>query len=43
MCERSICGVVLLYMKKTILHREKNDISVNNSTETLWCAVNING
>ena len=25
------------------MHREKHDITVNNSTEALWCEVNING
>ena len=25
------------------MHREKNDITVNNSTEALWCEVNIDG
>ena len=43
MCERSKCGGVLLYMKIYFLHREKNDITVNNSTEALWCEVKIDG
>ena len=42
-CERSECGGVLLYMKEKNLHREENDITVNNSTEALWCEVNIDG
>ena len=38
MCDRSKGGGVLLYMKNTFfLHREKHDITVNNSTEALWC------
>ena len=41
MCERSKCGGVLLYMKNNFFYREKNDITVNNSTEALWCEVNI--
>ena len=43
MCDRSSGGGVLLYMKITFLHREKYDITVNNSTEALWCEVNIDG
>ena len=37
MYERSKGGGVLLYMKNIFLHGEKNDITVNNSTEALWC------
>ena len=43
MGDRSKGGGVLLYMKNTFLHRERHDITVNNSTEALWCEVNING
>ena len=43
MYERSKGGGVLLYMKKIFLHREKNDITVNNSTEAFWCEVYIDG
>ena len=43
MYERSKGGGVLLYMKNIFLHGEKNDITVNNSTEALWCEVNIDG
>ena len=32
-------GGILLYMRETFCHRERNDISVNNSTEALWCEI----
>ena len=43
MCDRSKGDDVLLYMKNTCLHREKHEITVNNSIEALWCEVNIDG